>query len=332
MKEIGSEFWDIPIAKRENALFPKNTQWYVSGRSALKAIIAELKTVRSVSLPSWCCDSIIKPFLDAGINVDFYPVYWNSGLTQKVRLDNDALLIMDYFGYTTKQPDLTGYQGIIIRDVTHSLFSRTYSDSHYYFGSLRKWCGVWTGGYAWTCNGHKNRNVGKVNEDYIILRKTAMQQKADYIKGAETGKQYLTLFNNAEAILEDMGIVSADQRDVKMASLIDINRIRTRRRENAAVLREAFGDWLIFPEISEEDTPMFVPIQVPYGRRDSLRCYLVDNNIYCPVHWPISRYHKLDRQTKILYENELSLVCDQRYTKDDMFRIVDLINTFWKEV
>ena len=73
---------------------------------------------------------------------------------------------------------------------------------------------------------------------------------------------------------------------------------------------------------------MFVPVLVPYGKRDELRKYLIENEIYCPVHWPESKYHKLDERTEYIYQNELSLVCDQRYTESDMNRIVEVIKTY----
>ena len=64
-REIGSEFWNVPVIEKSNGLFPESTQWFISGRSALQAIIKELGKPRNVSLPAWCCDSVIKPFVDA---------------------------------------------------------------------------------------------------------------------------------------------------------------------------------------------------------------------------------------------------------------------------
>ena len=71
MKEIGSEFWDVPVTEIENNIFPKSTQWFLSGRSALQAIINDIKECHTVAMPSWCCDSMVKPFVDAGYTVRF---------------------------------------------------------------------------------------------------------------------------------------------------------------------------------------------------------------------------------------------------------------------
>lgn len=88
---------------------------------------------------------------------------------------------------------------------------------------------------------------------------------------------------------------------------------------------------LIFPSFSTEDCPMFVPVLVPDEKRDALRGYLIQHDIYCPVHWPVSEYHKLEERELNIYQNELSIICDQRYTEEDIYRIVDTINKFWKE-
>lgn len=348
MREIGSEFWNIPLQSIGNDVFPPSTEWFLSGRSALLAVIKNLSGKTSIAMPSWCCESMIKPFVNAGMQVRFYPVYFKDGeVIQEVRTDCDVLFLMDYFGYTqreTRIPCLTGGQlrdttewnkshPCVIRDVTHSLFSGTYSDADYYFGSLRKWCGIWTGGYAWTKQGHplfccdmEEKAEGK---KYVSLRKQAMEEKLIYISDETSAdKGFLKIFQKAEEILEKSGICEADKRDIVCAEKLDVGYITSRRRANAKILMDAFPEWIIYRTLSDSDCPMFVPVLVPGGQRDQLKKYLMENGIYCPVHWPVSKYHDLDDQTGFLYNNELSLVCDQRYTKEDMYRIVDVIQGF----
>ena len=327
MREIGSEFWSVPTTKSENTLFSSNTKWFISGRSALKAIINELKgAVRTIAIPSWCCDSIIRPFIDAGITVSFYSVYSERGLVQDICFDCDALLVMDFFGYSGSGLDFSNYEGIVVRDVTHSLFSASYQDADFYFGSLRKWCGVWTGGFAW---GRNIRETIHRAHCYESLRCSAMEEKASFIESSENGnKEYLRLYESAEIFLENCGILAAAPRDIELAGLLDVDYIRTQRRNNAMILMRAFRDMLIFPNLGPIDCPMFVPIIVPKGKRDELRKFLIEQSIYCPVHWPLSSYHKISSVDKSIYENELSLVCDQRYGIEDMQRIIDAVNDF----
>ena len=334
MTEIGSEFWEIPIKENNTKIFPESTQWFLSGRSALQAIIQDIRNAKTVAMPSWCCDSMIKPFLDAGIKVKFYPVHLEDKTAQEIDTDADILFLMNYFGYSSKD---TISHPCIIRDLTHSIFSSKNNDAKYYFGSLRKWCGVWTGGFAWT--DHKLPMGVQKDKGYAFLRDRAMQLKKNYIdngniynqqKKESIKREFLKLFNEAENILDDIGVVEATERDVCLSEKIDWEYIKKIRRTNAKILMEAFPDWLIFNILEDNDCPMFVPLLVPDGKRNDLRQYLIENEIYCPVHWPASQYHKLEKGMFNIYENELSLVCDQRYTENDMDRMVEIIKKYWK--
>ena len=84
------------------------------------------------------------------------------------------------------------------------------------------------------------------------------------------------------------------------------------------------------PLLNAHDVPLFVPVLVREDLRNPLRRYLIDNDIYCPVHWPLSDLHKPMTGSKQLFESELSLICDQRYGENDMKRIADTIKEFLK--
>lgn len=328
-REIGSEFWNVEVCKNKNKFFSNNVSWYLSGRSALKAIIADIKqqkNVFSVAMPSWCCDSMITPFLEEGIEVCFYPVQIKDGaLIQQIDIaDNcDILYLMDYFGYV--QDFSFEFSGIIIRDITHSVFSKKYNDADYYFGSLRKWSGFFTGGFA--------IGLGENNEThdcniYLSLRQTAMQEKSEYICGKSQSKNYLSIFEKAEKLLDTCQADKAALCDIERAKFFDVDFIKKRRRENAELLLKEFSNIAIFSEVKSHDCPMFVPVLLDNSRRNSLRAYLIEKKIYCPIHWPISKYHSLNSDTSDIYERELSLICDQRYDANDMIRMIDVIKKF----
>lgn len=333
MKEIGSEFWSVPICEHNSYVFHKNVQWYASGRSALQAIIKDLQWAKTVAMPAYCCDSMIKPFIDAGISVQFYSICFEDNLRQKVKCDCDVLFVMDYFGYSNDK--IAVNHPCIIRDTTHSLFSKDHTDADYYFGSLRKWCGFWTGGYAWSKDGRRLLE-GDLDNEYILLRRKAMLEKECYINSSDENicykeKNYLQIFAEAEKRLNYIGIAGASERDIELARKLDVDFIRKQRRRNAKILMDNFPEYLMFPELKESDCPLFVPILLDKQKRDLLRSYLISKNIYCPIHWPVSRFHRLKEKDRMLYENELSLICDQRYTEEDMINMVNLIKNFLKE-
>ena len=302
-KEIGSEFYDVPICKKKNDLFASDTKWFLSGRHALEYIIID-SGIKSVSMPRWCCESMIIPFKKHNVDVYFY--------NNEPDYSCDAILIMDYFGFTKRNYEKTLYKGIIIRDLTHSLLSRTYNDANYYFGSLRKWAGFYTGGYAWG-NWKKNIPIPSFNDKYVKLRKDAMELKKNYIENGHGDKKYLTIFAEANDLLNKLDICAAHPEDINRANYLDVQFVKEKRRNNARILMKELQ---IDVQLNTSDVPLFIPIYVE--KRNELRKFLIDNNVYCPVHWP--NYD--------VNGTELSLVCDQRYDEKDMIKIVSLVKKF----
>ena len=120
-----------------------------------------------------------------------------------------------------------------------------------------------------------------------------------------------------------------------MASFLqlDTEYIAKKRKENGEVLINGLKDVsdikLIFQSV-DKNIPLFIPILIQEDRAE-LRQYLIENRIYCPIHWPKSTHHKgISRRAERLYRQELSLICDQRYSTDDMNRIVECIRDFYK--
>ena len=75
-----------------------------------------------------------------------------------------------------------------------------------------------------------------------------------------------------------------------------------------------------------DDTPLFVPVLVNPTLRANLRRFLIQNQVYCPIHWPDAR----TGGGAVLYASELSLLCDQRYTAEDIKLEMNLIKEFFK--
>ena len=52
----------------------------------------------------------------------------------------------------------------------------------------------------------------------------------------------------------------------------------------------------------------------------------MSHDIYFPIHWLKSQF--VQNLNNEIYDNILSLVCDQRYGLDDMRRMVNVINEY----
>lgn len=335
MKEIGSEFWDIPTMETiNNSLLPQNVSWYLSGRSALNAILDDIcssNKFKAAALPSWCCDSMIKPFLSHGLSVKFYSVYLdeNRHLVQEIdSIHADVKLIMDYFGF--KNCPKYEKDSMVIRDITHSFFNNNDYHVDYVFGSLRKWTGFYTGGFAWSnVSEFDVQSLVPDDVEYVSLRKKAMEMKENYIECFDGNKSFLPMFSQAEEWLDNNEIIySSTERDLNAFEHLDVNLIKTKRHENAAVLLDRLSKFSFIKSINDDEYPLFVPIFIENKNRDGLRRFLIDNKIYCPVHWGISEYHKLKDIEKRVYDEELSIICDQRYSIDEMVYIADKIEEY----
>lgn len=329
MREIGSEFWETNREGQERRSEP-NTVYLLSGRTALDFIIRDIKAMRTFSkvmLPSYCCDSMIEPFIHNGIEIQFYPVSENK-ISYPVN-NAEAVLLIDYFGYVNPQNEeiarLGQQQGkIVIYDATHKL-NGTHIHVDYSFCSYRKWTYCNFASVSKRCGTFNITSPTVTNGQYIKKRDEAAKLKAEYMAGRTKDKsRFLAMFAEAEELLD---------RDYfeyyGLPACIETDYIVKRRRENAEYLIDELknvpGIRLWKENLSQEDTPLFVPVFVENGKRDDLRKFLTQNNIYCPIHWPLTDKHGGFRE---LYHEELSLICDQRYTPEDMDREIAMINSF----
>ncbi len=328
--EIGSEFWDIPIGKKQNNIF-RGATWFVSGRAALRAVLQQASVEhpqvdKKIAIPSFLCESMIQPILKEGFSYSFYQVVFENGsfTTNFSEVDDcEYVLVLNYFGYQSVKSIPSGKK-VIIRDVTHSIFSEQYDDADYYFGSLRKWAGFLTGGFAYKKEGKIFEPVYD-NDKYVNLRHEAMEKKKAYIEEKLVNKEYLQIFHKAEELLDECNIEISPLSDIEAAKMLDVDFIKARRRVNAEILISALKKYCLFKNLGIDDCPLCVPIMI--NNRDALRKYLISNGIYCPVHWP-KPIDIPNGMSSELYEKELSLICDQRYDEKDMKRIANAVLSF----
>lgn len=363
--EIGSEFWEASDTGKKKYL--------LSGRTALEYIIRDILEkhhVASVLMPSYCCHTMIEPFIRHGIEVRFYDVYFEKSRGLRAELpgewdalenhDNEIFYYMTYFGFSklygiNLEVILKSYS-LIIEDQTHSWLSGDESREEgifadYTYVSFRKWTGLYGIAGAKKINGRFIPDTGESGGNYTERRKEAMRLKEGFIekqKSLENGiedeqekeltqkckKVFLAEFGDAEGYLKNdyVGYTPTAECLLQFMST-DWDFIKEQRRSNADVLLQGLKGipacTLIYESRKDTDTPLFVPILVN-DNRDGLRKYLIEHEVYCPVHWPLSSYHEgISGRGKGIYSEELSLICDQRYSREDMERVIRLIKDYF---
>lgn len=365
MVEIGSEFWEASDTGRKKYL--------ISGRAALEYIIRDILAecnAGSVLMPSYCCHTMLEPFVRHRIKIRFYDVFYDKDKGLSVELPeesvntetyrNEIFYYMTYFGFS----QLSGIEAekirerfdLVIEDRTHSWLSidpiRSEVVADYTFTSFRKWTGVYGIAEARKMTSAFIVETGNIGKEYTIKRKDAMALKAEYISRQkilekdnalpfpkiditqDSKKVFLEKFSDAERCLDQTYIGYTPNSECAWQFLhADWDFLIEQRRKNADVLIQGLKEiqevTLLFKNRTKTDTPIFVPILVEDGR-DRLRDYLIKNQVYCPVHWPLSEYHQgLSDRARDIYNKELSIICDQRYTKKEMKFIVCLIKDYF---
>jgi hypothetical protein len=315
-REIGSEFHRVAPDSGHGLIYPRPGALVFSGRTAIEAVLRKMPDVHTALIPSYCCDSMIIPFRDAGIDVSFYKVEWDDGLKVEIEGTANILIWCNYFGFKNVMP---GFDGVVIEDITHSILSDapSHPQSDYLVASLRKWEPINCGGY---CSVEVDGMAPP--EGFINLKTAAMEMKTEYLKEpqAEKKERFLQMFGESNHWLaEQYSGLLIDSYSQHYLQNVDPEKQRRIRRENARVLYEGLNGRVqfMFP-LNEMDCPLFVPILLQ--NRDRVRAYLIQKEIYCPIHWPKPK----DCESNI-YDMELSLICDQRYGIEDMERIISVI-------
>jgi hypothetical protein len=351
--EIGSEFCEYSYSKKLTTQLPNWLNWgqenrfLSSGRTALDHIICDIKatsTFKSVYMPSYCCHTMIEPFTSNGVNVLFYDVVIdeNEGLNYNIdyNVNCDVVFIMSYFGFTTNDlieiiEIFKNKKGkIIVEDATHSLIQNQAfnPNSDYVFASFRKWMAIPGGSLASKINAEFYIDEPtKIHNSYVNLRVEGMKLKQKYMNSFITDKKaFMQIFNEAESLLDrDYKGYAIDDLSFSIIAQIDKMQIVSKRKANATHLIEGITENAnikpVFKRVTANDCPLFVPIIIKTAFRDKLKKYLIENKIYCPVHWPKSDLHKLNPKSEFIYDHILSIICDHRYDLEVMDRIVEVL-------
>ncbi|RHB49233.1 DegT/DnrJ/EryC1/StrS family aminotransferase [Exiguobacterium sp. AM39-5BH] len=349
--EIGSEFWLTEQShlkanqESERTLKFKNISFTSSGRGAISLVLQQIKPIAyTVLLPKYICSSMILPFTESGYQCIFYdldeklnPVLETLEVEQKV----GVFLHLGYFGFNTNNnlreyiTKLNEANTIVIEDITHTLFSNftRHSKNDYYVASIRKWMGIATGGFA-ASNTHFLLQPIDEQINFLELRLKGLSLKKMYIESQnETLKNsFLNSFNQAELLLDEQSSPYAmDEASQLFYDNLDVEDLVNKRRENYQVLEEGLKNVSfvesLFGDLEGRECPFFYPILIKEVRNEVKKA-LIDEKIYCPVHWPIPKVlienQIIDRKNSI-YNEILSIPCDQRYGEQEMSHVVRVI-------
>ena len=314
-----------------------STIYFDSGRSALRSLLKNLE-YKTVLFPAYICESVRECF-DTDCNSLYYDIdsdlkiNWVD-LIEKINGSVDIVYLHYFNGYIGKEYDFLSllelkkkYNFIIIEDTTHSFFSRPHTVGDYCICSLRKWFPISDGGVLYSKSQLTPEQL--VENDWSSICREAMIQKKDYLKGIINDKQeFLKAFYLTESKLDEQKIsYSISDASYSVLKRVSCNELIQRRLDNYNFLSNHLNcKQTAYGGIGQ--VPLFFTISVE--NRDSLRKYFIENNIFCPVHWPLYDELKEIECAVTINRSELSIPIDQRYDTDDMLYISNIYSEYKK--
>ena len=303
---------------------------YSSGRAALYQILKFLKQVKginSILLPDYLCSSVLVPIKALELDYSFYPIDEQLELESSsfayLYKNSSAVLVINYFGLkdlTTQIQFIRSLDehAIIIEDDVQAYyeFEKPIGNVDFKFTSLRKTFAVPDGGLVKT-----KHQLPKVETPNTFGQyKAAAALLKSMREGNFNDQIYLEMFEKGESLIDSELECGMSLIAEKLYAALEEERVKIRRLNNALYLIGQLGKIGIKPLLpfSEGYVPLFIPIML--NNRDEVRKRMFQNEMFCPVHWPLEGIDL--KRGKVMAETELSLIIDQRYGRKEMDEII----------
>lgn len=318
-KAIGGYF---ELADREkDGNYPVDGVRLNTSRNALEYIIRCLPDCKHVYLPYYTCVAVVEPFKRLPkIGFSFYYINNRFEIAEEINLqDGEYLIANNYFGL--KDAYIAGlakqFGDRLIVDNAQALFAPALPGIKAFY-SARKYVGVADGGFA----------VGVTDLDALICELDDASSHDSHLlirkeQGAEAGFKYYLQNENK---LDNQPIRRMAHQTQDILTHIDYDKVIAKRRANFEYLHKSLGSHtqLVLPELDTFACPMVYPFIGSVNV--DLRRKLIENKIFVARYWPnVTDWAKPDDFEYCLTTRLIPLPIDQRYGKEDMDRIIDII-------
>lgn len=283
-----------------------------SGRFCLEYIL-RCKYYKKIYIPYYTCDSVLEPIVKLGLPYEFYHITEEYKISETISLSKgEVLLYTNYWGlqndYCEELAKQYGKQ--LIFDCTQAFYSKPIRGIDTFY-SCRKFFGVPDGGYLYT----DVKADFEIEQDESYTRMDSLIKRIDL--SPEAGYQD---FHKASAMFHDMPVRKMSEFTKRMMQSIDYEQAAKQRISNYNVLQQALGG----RALCRGEVPMIFPYISEQGA--ILRNHLIQHKIFVAKYWQnVLEWTKEDAVETTMVNNILPLPIDQRYGKEDMERIIDLI-------
>jgi hypothetical protein len=283
-------------------------------------------------LPAYTCETVIAPYKKAGYSLLFYDVspeglcpQFNRDLIPRI----SVLGLCGYYGFSVYDRSFVeacAAAGVaVIHDVTHSVFSGDGIEprADYTAGSLRKWIGIPSGGFAIKRRGTFSLPLLPPEEEHIRGRLACFAEQARVLRQEGSEDRVNEIFWDTELRLRRIfDAYDSDGRSADIITCYPFRELYARRRENYAFVlsQNPFGSRTIpvFPQLDEGVCPSHLAL---YSKdRDAAREILKSRGVTSTVYWPFHEEVDLGDfpGARYIYDHIYSVPVDQRYRAEEM--------------
>lgn len=357
-KEIGGffefPFFDCFDPKKSvlhyliNSSGENNYIFVQDGRQAIKKVLQLINNVqeRDCYLPAYLCHSILQPFIEMGLNIKFYSHAHPLIQIIDEKIQGSVILIIDYFGteyFVEKKIRKFLDQGnTVIVDITHSIFDKARrSQSHenlFYIASLRKTIPIPDGAIIFHSQHFSDGDLDYSSNimlmlDAMILKNLYTYENNEFlsVNASDLKKEFRFIYKKSEERKDEQinQINHIPLISLMIMSNLTFDILLKKRKQNLSTIYEnIINDEILLYSYEKIRSPFMLPIYLKNNmKRKLLQKKLIKNDIYPPILWSIRGIvPKRFRYEHQLSNSMLSIPIDQRYSIEDMKKILIILN------
>jgi len=288
--------------------FPKNSEIIVPSNTYIATILA---IVRNNFKPI-----LVEPDIHT-YNIDPYKI------EEKITPDTKAILVVHLYGKASNMDKIANiasrYDLKIIEDAAQA------------HGATFR--GQKVGSFGVGCfSFYPTKNLGALGDGgAVVCSDKDYGDKIRSLRNYGSAKKY---HNDNIGYNSRLDEIQARFLSIKLQILYDITE---HKRELADIYLNKLDDKYIKPIVDDDYYDVYHIFNIRYKKRDALKEYLLSNGIKTEIHYPIAPHHQkamrgiIDSRYPIseeIHATTLSLPISYFHTKDDILRVVDVINSF----
>ena len=305
----------IELEFEKQGQFYKKAIYLNSARNGIRYIINACK-IKRIHLPYYTCPVVWQAVQAEDCEIIPYKIDLNLSPLNEFDED-DYILYTDYFGVCTKNTQkLAEKYKNLIADNAMAFYTPNYGIGSVY--SPRKFFGVPDGGIV--ISDHKY--------DKKFEKDTSYGRFSHLIKRVDCGSDFAYQdFNKNDDSLINEPIKEMSNLTYKMLGNVNYEKSRQKRLNNFNHLAKILDKINLFKvETDKDGVPMYYPLLL--NNSEKLRAELLKNKIFCPKPWrglfDLFNGENCENE-RFLHENLIPLIIDQRYGKEEMDKIIEII-------